>query len=240
MIIFNDLIGSITRDSAIRQLLVGVHWTVVFSHNCGMASTVMSKNPHGEGRVRDAGELESRSALQLAQYVHSENTLEASIGLAAINSLIELPNHGLVEINAFKYLVERGEEKNVAVFGHFPYLDDLRKTSKQLIVFELNPIEGEHNLSEVPTLLPKADVVAITSNSLINHTLEGILPYIDKNAFVAMVGPSTPLSSVLFDYGISMLSGVRIVNETVLYQSVSQAAIFRQTKGTELITWIKE
>ena len=238
MKLFDALIGSIDQDAPIRGVLAGVHWTAVSSRVCGMASTVMEDKPHGEGKIRDAGELEKKTALELAHYVYSENTLEASIGFAALNSLIVPPLSELVEINAFKYLVGRGAGKHVAIFGHFPYLDELRSSASQLTVFELAPVAGEHHLNEAPKLLPVADIVAITSNSLINHTLVEILPHIKTNAFIALVGPTTPLSPVLFDYGIHMLSGVQIVNEDALYLSVSQAAIFRQMRGVKQVTWI--
>lgn len=238
MKLFDELIGSIDQDASVRKVLAGVHWTAVSSRGCGMASTEMGSKPHGEDKVRDAGELEKKTTLELANYIFSKNTLEAGIGFAALNSLIELPSTGLVEINAFKYLVEKGVGKHVAVFGHFPYLDELRSSASRLTVFEMVPVAGEHHLNEVPKLLPYAEIVAITSNSLINHTLPEILPHIKTNAFTALVGPTTPLSPVLFDYGIHMLSGVQIVDEVALYQSISQAAIFRQTRGAKLVTWI--
>lgn len=237
--IISEIFEKIREDYLTRRVLVGVHWTVISSRGCGMASTVVPRKPHGEEIVLDAGNLSSKSALELAQYLYSENTLEAGIGLAALNSLIEPPNEGTVEINAFKYLVNIGAAKRVAVFGHFPYMSDLKKSAYRLTVFELEPGAEEHHLNEAPELLPDADIVAITSNSLINHTLEEILSHIRGDAFVALVGPSTPLSSVLFDHGISMLSGVRVVNEDELFTTVSQAAIFRQTRGVQLVTWIK-
>jgi len=239
MKILDELIITIQKDAPVREMLVGVHWTIVSSRGCGMASTVVSNQPHGEEMVGDAGSLGLKSALELTQFLNSENSLEASIGLAALNSLIELPEKGLVDINAFKYLVEKGESKHVAIFGHFPYLKQIKASASCLTVFELTPNEEEHHLDEVPKYLPDADVVAITSNSFINHTLEGILPHIKKDAFVALVGPSTPISPVLFDHGISMLSGVKVINEKELFTTVSQAAIFRQTRGVQLVTWLK-
>ena len=237
--IISEIFEKIGKDYLTHQVLVGVYWTVISSRVCGMASTVVNSKPHGEKTVADAGNLGSKSAFELAQYLYSDNTLEASIGLAALNSLIELPEKGLIEINAFKYLVDKGESKHVAIFGHFPYLKQIKASASRLTVFELEPNAEEHQLDEVPKLLPDADVVAITSNSLINHTLEGILPHIKEDAFVALVGPSTPISPVLFDHGISMLSGVKVVNEKELFTTVSQAAIFRQTRGVQLVTWIK-
>jgi hypothetical protein len=236
MKIIQDLLDSIQTDTPIQRLLVGVHWTAVLSRGCGMASTVMSAKPHGEGAVRGAGNLERLSALELAQYALSENTLEASIGLAALNSLIDVPKKKVVEVNAFQFLTEQGAGKTVAVFGHFPNIKALRDSAIRVIVFELTPAEGEYGLGDIPRQLPSADLVAITSNSLINHTLPEILPHIRAGAFTMLLGPSTPLSPVLFDHGLDMLAGVRVTDTRLLFDSVAQGAIFRQVNGVELIT----
>lgn len=219
--------------------MLGIHWTTVSSEFCGMASTVIGNQPHGEDVIREAGNLELKSGLQLANYVYSNNTLESSLGLAAINSLLPAPEGSITKMNAFKVLIEKAKNKTVSIFGHFPYLDQLKETSKDLFVFELNPREEELPINLVPEILPEAEIVAITSNSLINHTIIDILPYIRNNAFSVMVGPSTPMSPVLFDYGFSMIAGVRILDEEKLYHSISQGAIFRQIQGVELITWEK-
>lgn len=239
MRLISDLINSLNNDSQIKQILVGAHWTAVSSRFCGIASTVISDKPHGGELVKNAGRLHQLSALELAGYAQSENTLEASIGLACINSLIRLPNKNIVTANAFDIVAEKGVGKNIAVFGHFPQMERLYATSRTVSVFELSPAESELSLDKIPEILPKADVVAITSNTIINHTLDQILPYLKPRAFTLMVGPSTPLSPVLFDYGISMLAGIKVLDSKLLFQSVSQGAIFRQIQGVELITLTK-
>jgi len=236
MKIIHDLLDSIQTDVPVRQLLVGVHWTAVLSYGCGMASTVMSDKPHGESAVRGVGELEQRTARELATYALSDNTLEASIGLAALNSLIEFPEKNVVEVNAFEFLAKQGAGKTVAVFGHFPNTTTLKEAASRVIIFELTPSEGEYGLDDVPRLLPTADLVAITSNSLINHTLAYIMPHIRAGAFSMLLGPSTPLSPLLFDHGLDMLAGVRVTDTRLLFDSIAQGAIFRQVKGVELVT----
>ena len=201
-----------------------------------MASTVMNNQPHGESIVRDAGCLEQKGGKELAQYLLSTNSLEASIGMAALNSLLESPQQNVVQVNAFKVVAEKGVGKHVAVFGHFPYLEQIRASAKRVSVFELAPCGDEIALDQVPAILPEADVVAITSTSIINHTLDAILPYLNPNAYSVLVGPSTPLCPILFDYGFNLLAGVRIIDEAALRHFIGQASVFRQTKGAELIT----
>jgi len=236
MQLINELLNSVNNDAPVRNVLIGAHWTMVSSHGCGIASTVINTLRHGEGRVRDAGKLHLKSAKELAAYLQSETWLEASIGLAALNSLLEVPQGKVTAINAFKVVAEKSPGKHTAIFGHFPYLEEIRACASQLSVFELNPSEGELSLDNVPEILPNADIVAITSNSIINHTLEDILPYLNPKAFSVLVGPSTPLSPILFEAGFDLLAGVRILDESALFQTISQAAQFRQTEGAELIT----
>lgn len=236
MKIISDLIDSLHHDAPIKQMMVGVHWTVVSSLFCGMASTVPSEKPHGEGAVMNAGLLDLTSAKSLSGYAQSENTLEACIGMACINSLIQIPDKNLVAENAFSVVAEQGINKNIAIFGHFPQIDYLHATARSVSVFELNPAKDELGLEKIPEVLPGAEVVAITSNTLINHTLDLILPYLMPGAFTVMVGPSTPLSPVLFEYGISMLAGVRVVNPEMVFHTISQGAIFKQVKGVDLVT----
>jgi uncharacterized protein (DUF4213/DUF364 family) len=234
--LIQHLLQTIHDDAPVERLLVGAHWTAVSSRFCGMASTVMSSQHHGEGRVREAGALHLQSAKTLAQYLLSDNYLEASIGLAAFNSLNEIPEEKITSINAFKVVAEKGIGRQVAVFGHFPYLKEVQASAKKLSVFELNPGPDELPLDRVPQVLPDAEVIAITSNAIINHTIEGILPYMRKDAYAILVGPSTPLNPMLFEYGFSLLAGVRVIDKEALFLSVSQGAIFRQVRGAELIT----
>ena len=145
MQILEDLLSSITKkDCPVKRVLVGVHWTIVESeYGCGMSSTFCQPPPHYNMQVRDVGYLEKKSALAIAEYVRSEVWLEASIGLAALNSLIEIVESKCINRNAYDLLLEKGSGKNVAIIGHFPFVEKLRARTKQLWVLEKNPREGE-------------------------------------------------------------------------------------------------
>ncbi|MBW2067117.1 MAG: hypothetical protein JRJ03_19590 [Deltaproteobacteria bacterium] len=93
--------------------------------------------------------------------------------------------------------------------------------------------------SDAHTLIPQADVVAITGTSPTNHTLEHLLELCDSTAYVVMLGDTVPLSPVLFDYGVHALSGTRVVDADLAHKCVSQGANFRQIKGTRRLTLLK-
>ncbi|MBN1450835.1 MAG: DUF364 domain-containing protein [Anaerolineales bacterium] len=240
MSLLDDLIASLSEDAPIRSVLVGLHWVVVCSRFCGMASTLQSEHSHGTPDVREAGNLQSKSAKELVQLIHSDSALEASIGMAAINSLLEVDETQGVEINAADVLAERGQGKNVALIGHFPFISRLRGSVGQLWVIEKHPVEGDYPDYAALELLPRADVVAITGTTFINRTIDGLLELCSPAATVMVLGPSTPLSPILFDYGVDILSGTRVVDEAAALRTVGQGASFRQVEGVKLLTFVSE
>jgi uncharacterized protein (DUF4213/DUF364 family) len=240
MAILEELLTSLDQDNPVRSVLVGAHWTAVCSRTCGLASTLIEHHVHGQGMVRHAGHLHQKSARDLAEYALSDNQLEASIGMAAINSLLNIGKENAVEINAFNVLAEEGRGRNVALVGHFPFIPKLRPLVGQLWVIEQSPGEAEYPPEAAADLIPKAAVVAVTGSSLINHTIEGLLKLCHPGATVVVLGPSTPLSPVLFRHGATILSGSCVLDEDAALRTVGQAANFQQVEGVKLVSLRKE
>jgi hypothetical protein len=184
--------------------------------------------------VRGVGDLRNRSALELAEYAKSDNLLEASIGMATINSLIDIDETRCDAENALDVLIEKGEGKDIAVVGHFPWIPKLQKVARKLWVLEQRPQAGDLPAEAAEDILPKADVVAITGTSLINHTVEKLLD-LARGSFVVMVGPTSPLSPVLFDWGVDVVSGTKVVEPEKVLRSISEGAIFPQVQGVKLM-----
>jgi uncharacterized protein (DUF4213/DUF364 family) len=103
-------------------------------------------------------------------------------------------------------------------------------------VIERNLREGDYPESEAENLIPQADVVGITGTAFTNHTIEHLLELCNRNAYVVVLGGTTPLSSVLFEHGINAISGTKVVNPELALRCVSQGATFRQIKGIRLLT----
>jgi uncharacterized protein len=238
MALLNNLLDSLNGDAPVRFVLVGVHWTVVCSRYCGLASTLLGDQPHGHEKVREVGSLHHKNARELAEFAKSDNLLEASIGVAAINSLLDVDIDQAVEVNAGQVLADRGSGKNIALVGHFPFIPRLRQVASQLWVIEQRPAEGEHPVEAAADLIPQAEIVALTGSAIINHTLDNLLELCHPDALVMVLGPSTPLSPILFDYGVRILSGARVVNETDALRTISQGATFQQVQGVKLLTYV--
>ncbi len=235
--ILDDLIASLKVDAPTHEVRVGRFWTAVWTRGCGLASTVgPNEHEHGATFVQDAGTLVGRSALELASLAYSESLLEAGIGMAAINSLLQVDEARCREANAGDLLIERGRGKKVALVGHFPFVPALREAAGRLSVLELRPQPGDLGAEKVEAIVPEADIVAITGSAFINHTIEDLFGLCRPGSFVMVLGPTTPLSPVLFDYGADVISGTRVVDPEVALRCLSEAATFRQMRGVGLLT----
>ncbi len=240
MKILDDVIDSLPHgEMGVREIHVCAHWTAVLSKYCGLAST-FKEEVHPPKGVRDVGHLAEKSAFELALYSRSECLLEASIGMAALNSLIDIDESRCVEANAYEILVEKGRGKNVAVVGHFPFLSMIKESARNLWVIEKRPLEGDLPEEAAEEILPQCDVVGITGTTFINHTLEDLLGQC-KGSFIALIGPTTPLTPLLFDYGIDVISGSKVVEPQEVIRFISQGATFQELHhhGVKLLTMMR-
>ena len=239
--IIDDLISCLPVERIpVRAVQVGAHWTVVCSRHCGLSTTILGDNTHDHAMVvRDAGRLHTKSAQELAFLARSENPMEAGIGIAAINSLMDVNERDAVEMNASEVLMKHGAGKNVALVGSFPFIPRLRTVTKNLWVIEQHPGIGEHPAPSAGEFIPAADVVALTGSALINHTLDNLLSLCRPEALVLILGPSTPLSPVLFDHGATIIAGARVTDETAVLHATGQGANFRQVTGVRLLAFTR-
>ena len=237
--IIEDLLADLPEKPVpVRSVCIGAHWTAVCSTHCGLAATIIGEDVRDHTTlVRDAGHLLEKSAQELAGYALSKNTLEAGIGIAAINSLLEVNEQNAAEINAADLLMEKGAGKTVALVGHFPFIQKLRERVGTLQVLEIHPGKDEYPKEAAGEIIPQADVVGITGSSLVNHTMDDLLDLCDPNAQVIILGPTTPLSPVMFDHGASVIAGSRVINETSVLAAVGQGASFRQISGVKLLAF---
>lgn len=241
MRIIDELISKLTYEVPVRDIRQGPFQTAVLTRNCGLASTPHDHGPHHDkAPIAEAGLLIGKDIKDLALLAESPSPHEAAIGMATINSLIEVNEHLCVELNAGDLLVQKGEGKRVAIIGHFPFVPRLRRAAKELWVIAKNPGEADLAEPEAENLLPQADVVGITGTAFINGTIEHLLELCSPKAFTVILGGTTPLSPVLFDHGISAISGTKVVDSETVLRCISQGATFRQIKGVRLLTMIKK
>ncbi len=223
--LYDDLIDLIPEDVKVEECLLGCHWILVRSKAVGIAMTPFE----GSRRIRNAGNLKGMPLRELASYIKSWNFMEAALGSAALNSFINCPQsvkglEGYIQsednINAFEYLKKQITGKKVAVIGHFPDLEELKDICK-ISILERRPSEGDFPDPACEYILPEQDYIFITGTTLANKTLPRLLQ-LGSNSEVILVGPSTPLAPILFDYGVDMLASTVVTDNASLWKTVQE------------------
>lgn len=237
------LLRQLAADAPVKQVLIGVFATaVVLDGNpprCGLASTTLGAAHHDSTPIPAAGQLEGRSGRELAEWLRSPHPLQASVGMAACNALLEVDEGACLELNAEDLILQRGAGRSVAVVGHFPFVERVRQAAKTCWVLELRPRPGDLAADQASEVLPQADVVAITGTSLINHTFDGLIAQCRPDAFVLLLGASAPLTPVLFERRADAICGARVVDIPTATRAIAQGATFRQIPGKRLLAIIK-
>jgi len=238
--IIDDLLSTLNYDTPVRDIRQGLFHTAVVTKNCGLAATLpydALRQDHPS--VKEPGFLLEKSALELAQMSYSEKIPEAAIGIATINSLLDINEGSCVNLNARELFSEKGKGRKVAIVGHFPFIPGLREVVNELWVIEKNPKEGDLTEAEAATYIPQADVVGITGTAFTNHTIDLLLELCNPDAYVVILGDTAPLSPILFDYGIDAISGTKVIDTDLALRCVSQGATYRQIKGVSQLTMKK-
>ena len=234
-----DFLRERAREHEIVDIRVGLCLTAVKleSGRCGLASTLVRQLPHPLPHLKP--EILWGSSIRCLELSLSDNFLMAAIGMATVNALSGVDSDLLFEGNALQFF-DINRKDTVGMVGSFlPLIPELRKRSKELYVFERYPLDG---LKEYrpdwaePLLLPRCEVVIISGTSFTNKTIDGILPLCAKARTVAIIGPTTPMiPEVLKDQGITLLSGMEVVDSENLLQAVSLGA---NTQGIR--KWVRK
>jgi uncharacterized protein (DUF4213/DUF364 family) len=244
MRILDNLLSTLNLEIPVRDIRLGLFHTAVLTRSCGLAATLprdaLRQHHEGDSLVKDCGYLVTKGAEDLARMAYSESLLEAAIGMATINSLLQVDESRCINLNAADLIAEKGKGKNIAIVGHFPFIPRLRNLAKEVWVIEKNPQEGDFAEYQSETWIPQADVVGITGTAITNHTLEHLLELCNPKAYIVILGDTTPLSPVLFNYGIDAISGTKVINAELALRYVSEGATYRQIKGIIKLIMLRE
>jgi uncharacterized protein len=241
MEILQALLDSLAIDVPVTAGVVGAHLMAVASQRLGLAAHLPSQ---GQSDAADSekgvGILIGKRACDLASWLLEDHLVRAGIGMAALNSVLEIDYQALIEVNAKKIIADRAIGKNLMVVGHFPFIGQLRSKVRNLWVMEKEPRGGDLSEEEGYQALAEADVVAITGSCLINHTFERIMANCKPGSFKIMLGPSTPLSTILLDCGLDVIGGALVEEKSTVLRMVEKGAAFRQLQGVRTVVMAKD
>lgn len=189
--------------------------------------------------VSHLGEIETLGLKKVMSWTDSLHGIERSFAIAAINSALPLDGKKYFAGNALDLAAKLGEGKKVAVVGHFPHMESIQKKAAAFYVIEKRPQEGDFHAEDAVKIIPQADVVAMTGVTCLNDTIEGLLALKKPGAVFIVVGPSVPLSSALFDFGVDVIGGAWVEDETEVYTKVLQGAAPRNLSGLRSVLYPK-
>lgn len=216
----------------VRFLVAGLFDCLVESERSGLASTLRETGIPHQG-MSNSGARTGSDVRDLAQLLLSENVLEASMGMAAVNSAIEVDWEKTRSGKAQHLILERGEGKRLGIVGHFPFIERLSGRFSHVDIFEKQPRPGDLTEQDIPEFLPQAEVVALTATSLTNHSFAEVVSHISPDAFTVLLGPTTPLLPLLFEYGIDAVCGAVVTDPDSVREQVLTGTPYRKLQGIE-------
>lgn len=236
--LYDSLIAGIPDGPSVDECIIGLNWTFVRSGDrAGIAMTYRGSSVSGLTN----GAVVGKPLKEIASGMKSWDMLQASMGVAACNAWYNnfenLPLLGVDPSDGkagsggsiFNEPLDMLSGKNVAVIGHFPYIEKQLGDKCRLSVLERDPEEQDYLDSACEYILPGQDFVYITGMTLTNKTLPRLLT-LCKKAKTTLVGPSSPVTPVLFEYDVDCIAGFCITDIDMARSLVSQAAhteIFR-------------
>jgi uncharacterized protein len=174
--------------------------------------------------LNEAVDYEDRPASVLLEKIKSENTIERSMALALVNALnhqnaLQLPEDANNECMFETLEITKGT--NVAMVGYFGPLIK-RFEQKQAILDILDRSRGLGREDDFYKKLKSwADVLLLTSTSILNNSTEEILAHVHSRVKTIMLGPSTPMVAEAFDHlPVRMLAGTVPIDENHILKAV--------------------
>lgn len=216
--LYRDLALGVAEHE-VHQIVCGQRWIMV-EGPFGAGLAYLPKHPR-ELLPRLSG-LARENLRTLADMSQSWDPLETAVGIAAINAHYNRferdgrPGNG---VKMFRAISDR-----VIVVGAFPGIEGILPRCS---VVEANPRPGEFPPAAMDALLPGCAAAVVNSSALVNRSLPRILR-LARNRPVALIGPTTPMTPRLFDYGLSLLGGLVVTDPRGLGRAIRAGALPRE------------
>ena len=229
LMVLNNRLYNLFADKGekvtVKLLILGLGYTAVTTSDGGIGiSYTYFDNKTSCSLVRDYCDYEGKPALELLEKIKSTDPIERSMALALINALnyekaLLLPEDPKNEILFEKFNVYKGTKG--AMVGYFRPIVQIFK--ERGVTLEI--LDAFHGLGQKELFYEKlgnwADVLFLTSTSILNNTTEEILENVSENVKTVMLGPSTPMVREAFEHLlVHMLAGTIPVDKEKVLKAV--------------------
>ncbi len=220
-----DLFESKARQVAIDTLCLGLGYTAVTTSEGGIG---LSYTYFGDKKscmiLNDQIDYESKPASLLLEKINNDNSVERSIALATINALNYDAALGLPEDNDNSVMYDRfkiGTDARIAMVGFFsPMVKNFKEKKIPLEILDESRGLG-HRKNFYHQLGSWANVLMLTSTSILNQSTEEILANVSEKVKTVMLGPSTPMVAKAFEHlPVHMLAGTVPVDKEKTLKAV--------------------
>jgi len=207
-----QLFESKAQQVVIDTLCLGLGYTAVTTSEGGIG---LSYTYFGDKKscmvLNDRIDYESQPASLLLAKIKNDNSLERSMALATINALnydaaLALPEDSDNNVMVDEFKIDR--DSKIAMVGFF---GPLVRTFKEKRV-SLEILDESRGLGAKQDFYHKlgnwAEVLMLTSTSILNQSTEEILANVSEKVKTVMLGPSTPMAAKAFEHlPVHMLAG---------------------------------
>ncbi|WP_267383738.1 DUF364 domain-containing protein [Cyanobacterium sp. uoEpiScrs1] len=225
--IYDLLLDYGNNTTSIQEVIIGLTWTICHGKEIGLCMS-----PALPTRTLSwPGTLVNRSVADIAPWLQSWDSYQATIGMAAINAVINSQSNlqemsqpiissGSANLAVFEHFLPKLRGKRVSIIGRYPGLDRY-ENEMEINVIELKPGPGDFPAPASEYLLPKSDWVFLTGTSIPNKTFPRLVE-LSRNAKLVLMGPTVPWLAELAEFGIDYLAGVTVVDPQALRQTVAE------------------
>jgi hypothetical protein len=213
-IVYQKLISSITdHTSVIEEIHLFEHWIVVKAGRYEM-STRFSPLPGYSENTPDTwlGNLLGLNTAEIAKdFLASDNVLHVAAGMACLKCVI--PEITCIYMNsATNHFTELTKSLPSCFIGHFKNAADWRSEGRPVSIIELKPQDGDIHWDDSHEALSKAEIVFMTGLVLVNGTFGEVIKRTPAAKYRIIMGPTVPLTPVLFDLGIHWLGTSKLID----------------------------
>lgn len=249
MRIFDVLLGHVPDDALIEDVVVGIFWTFVRTQYGAAISASAHRwmeDPPG-ALIPYAGDLVGMRIKEVANLYDSPSLTARALANAAVSASFaveQMTGHrfeGKAQHLLESLCASASCRQRIALIGHFHFADALRELGHELDIYELEHRcePGDIAHTHIPERLPTADIVVMTSSTMVTHSTEEILANCRKDAYKMIVGPTVPLHPALWSFGVNAICGNIINDPEQVSRAARQGGNHRQLTGCQKMNFIK-